>query len=543
MAAWAIVVPHSTRDDGDGGGDLAQEDDLIAGRYRLASRAGSGAMGVVWRAHDERLDRIVAVKQVLVDPRADDAARDLANQRVMREARITARLHHPGAIAVYDVVEHEGYPCLIMEYLPSRSLAAVLAQRSTLPVEEVAAIGRQVADALAAAHSAGIVHRDVKPANVLITDAGRTKITDFGISRAAGDVTLTTTGMMAGTPAYLAPEIARGAAADFASDVYSLGSTLYAALEGVPPFGQFDNALALLHRVSSGEIVPPTRSGALTPLVQRLLQPDPSRRPAIGEIREELGRLAEGPPVGAAEARTDPGSAGVTTPTPTPTPAPAAPTPPPTPPGPATTRTEAVPTAPVRTDPARADPARADPAPAAATGRRPRRRRSLVAAAAALVAVAVVVVVALLVGGGGDPSAPDEAAVPTGDATTSTTESSTSSPAETSTGTTPDPSVAQQQQSAVTSYYGLIPGNLADGWSRLTPSYQQNTAGGFSGYENFWGGVRGVNVSDVRAAGNDTVRGTVAYTEPGGRVIRERTEFRMVMRDGIWKINGTSVTG
>ncbi|MGH3515431.1 MAG: serine/threonine-protein kinase, partial [Pseudonocardiaceae bacterium] len=222
---------------------------LIAGHYRVLDQIGVGGMGVVWRAMDLRLQRLVAVKQLLVQPNLSPRATDEARARALREARIAARLHHPNAIVVYDVAEHEGEPCLVMEYLPSRSLAAVLAERGCLPVPEVASIGRQIASALAAAHAAQIVHRDVKPGNILITDDGTAKITDFGVSRAAGDVTVTQTGMMAGTPAYLAPEVARGQVPTPASDVFSLGATLYASVEGCGPFGDTDNPLALLHAV------------------------------------------------------------------------------------------------------------------------------------------------------------------------------------------------------------------------------------------------------------------------------------------------------
>ena len=150
----------------------------------------------------------------------------------MREARINARLQHPHVVAVFDVVEHEGQPCLVMELVPSRTLAEVLREQGTLAPPEAARVGSQVASALAAAHGLGIVHRDVKPSNILIGEDGRARISDFGISRATGDTTLTMTGMINGTPAYLAPEVARGNESTRPSDVFSLGSTLYAALEG-----------------------------------------------------------------------------------------------------------------------------------------------------------------------------------------------------------------------------------------------------------------------------------------------------------------------
>ena len=207
---------------------------------------------------------------------------------MIREARITARLHHPHAVTFYDVVDDDGSPCLIMQFVQSRSLSAVLQERGTLQLAEVTRIGADVASALQAAHAVGIVHRDVKPGNVLITDDGSAKLTDFGISHAVGDVTLTSTGMVSGTPAYLAPEVARGGKSSFPADVFSLGATLYAALEGTPPFGTDTNPMAILHRVASGELIPPRRSGTLTPLLLRMMAPEPADRPGMGEVAFEL---------------------------------------------------------------------------------------------------------------------------------------------------------------------------------------------------------------------------------------------------------------
>ncbi|KOV80645.1 serine/threonine protein kinase [Nocardia sp. NRRL S-836] len=260
----------------------------------MSQRIGSGAMGVVWTAHDERLHRTVAVKQLLLQPGLADGDVDEAKRRAMREGRIAARLQHPHAVAVYDVAEDDGQPWLVMEYLPSKSLSAVLSERGTLPPRDVASIGMQVASALAAAHNAGIVHRDIKPGNVLLGDDGTVKITDFGISRATGDVTVTATGMLAGTPAYLAPEVAKGYDPGSPSDVFSLGSTLYAAIEGEPPFGLSENTIALLHKVASGKVNPPRNAGPLTALLMRLLRSEPEERPTMVEARDALASVANG---------------------------------------------------------------------------------------------------------------------------------------------------------------------------------------------------------------------------------------------------------
>ena len=267
---------------------------MIAGHYRVLDRIGSGGMGVVWRARDGRLQRVVAIKQLLLQPGLTASETANAHQRTLREARIAARLQHTNAIVVLDVAEHQGEPCLVLEYMASRSLAAVLAERGTLPAADVAEIGSQVASALAAAHAAGIVHRDVKPGNILIDDTGLAKITDFGVSRAVGDATLTQTGMMAGTPAYLAPEVARGQEPTPASDVFSLGATLYAAVEGRSPFGTTQNQLAMLHAAAAGYVAPPRQAGSLASVLTDLLREDPARRPDMAQAISALAAAARG---------------------------------------------------------------------------------------------------------------------------------------------------------------------------------------------------------------------------------------------------------
>ena len=233
-----------------------------------------------------------------------DDETDVAVQRAMREARINARLEHPYAVSVFDVVEHEGSPCIVMELVPSMPLSEVMRELGALAPTEAARTGSQVAAALAVAHGLGIVHRDVKPGNVLIGDDGAARICDFGISRSFGDTALTMTGMITGTPAYLAPEVARGQEASFASDVYSLGATLYAAVEGTPPFGTEGNAIAVLYRVTAGELKPPERAGALGPLLVAMMSADPQDRPSMAEAASRLAALVD---AGAGAAR--PGSA------------------------------------------------------------------------------------------------------------------------------------------------------------------------------------------------------------------------------------------
>lgn len=228
---------------------------MIAGRYRLQAQVGRGAAGVVWRARDERLDRVVALKFL--------TSGDV--ERVVREGRVAARLRHPHAISVHDVVDHGGRPCLVLEYLPSRTLAE-LTDAGPLPESLVAGVGWQVASALAAAHAAGIVHRDVSPFNILLTDDGTAKIADFGIARAIGEGTVTDGKAVVGTPAFWAPEVAAGAGAVFASDVYSLGAVLHAALEGRPPTAE------------------PGGDGLLAEVLALALRRDPAERPTMADF-------------------------------------------------------------------------------------------------------------------------------------------------------------------------------------------------------------------------------------------------------------------
>jgi tRNA A-37 threonylcarbamoyl transferase component Bud32 len=271
---------------------------VVAGRYRLRELVGTGGMGAVWRAADELLGREVALKQVrLADQQDTDVA--LARVRIMREARIAAALHHPHIVSIFDVVLEDGEPWLVLEFLPSRSLGSVLAERGTLPPGEVAAIGADLAAALAAAHARGIVHRDVKPDNVLLSRPSAAgpvvKLTDFGIAHSAAAPAITATHVLTGTPAYFAPETARGEGTDARSDVYSLGATLYAAVEGHPPFGaDTGNVLALLARIGRGGVPVPRRAGPLADVLRHLTADDPAARPTAAQAHAVLRAIAEG---------------------------------------------------------------------------------------------------------------------------------------------------------------------------------------------------------------------------------------------------------
>jgi serine/threonine protein kinase len=281
---------------------VSQRDEVIAGRYRLVALVGRGAGGVVWRARDERLGRAVAIKFLGAGSGSGDSPD--AVDRTLREGRVAARLRHPHAVTVHDVVEHGGKPCLVMEYLPSRTLAELIDERGPLPEALVAGVGWQVASALTAAHAVGIVHRDVSTFNILLADDGTAKIADFGIARAIGEGTVTDARALVGTPAFLAPEVAAGDDAVFASDVYSLGATLYAALEGHPPVGTTDNPYALLRRVSEAEVAPLRFPGPLGDVLMRVLRREPVERPTMAEMHDLLGAVVEGralPGVEAAE--------------------------------------------------------------------------------------------------------------------------------------------------------------------------------------------------------------------------------------------------
>jgi eukaryotic-like serine/threonine-protein kinase len=274
---------------------LPAADRLVADRYALKAPLGRGGMGVVWRAHDAVLGREVAVKEVVFPPTMAEQERRPAQARVMREARAAARLNHPGAVTLYDVVQDHGGTFIVMELVNAPTLAELVREGGPLPVERVAEIGAQVASALEAAHAAGIVHRDVKPGNVMVPEQGVAKLADFGIASLQGDPQLTSTGLVIGSPAYMAPEQAKGEESGPAADFWALGATMFYAVEGEPPFDR-GTSIATLAAVVNDPPRAPRRAGALAPLITALLSKDSGSRPSGPELRAELGRLVAARP-------------------------------------------------------------------------------------------------------------------------------------------------------------------------------------------------------------------------------------------------------
>jgi serine/threonine protein kinase len=263
---------------------------IVADRYALRAHLGRGGMGVVWRAHDSVLGREVAVKEVVFPPTMPDDERRSAQARVMREARAAARLNHPGVVTLYDVVQDHGGTFIVMELVNAPTLADLVRVEGPLPADRVAKIGGQVASALEAAHRAGIVHRDVKPGNVMVPETSRAKLADFGVASLQGDPQLTSTGLVIGSPAYMAPEQARGEESGPPVDFWALGATMFYAVEGEPPFDRA-TSIATLAAVVNEEPRSPRLAGPLTPLLMALLAKDPQARPSGPELRAELGRL------------------------------------------------------------------------------------------------------------------------------------------------------------------------------------------------------------------------------------------------------------
>jgi tRNA A-37 threonylcarbamoyl transferase component Bud32 len=270
---------------------------VVDGRYELLDRIGQGAMGTIWRARDLVLTRDVAVKEVRLPDLMSDHDRAVLRERTLREARVSARLNHPGVVTVYDVIEADGTPWIVMELVAARSLDQALAEDGPLPPRRAAETGLMLLRALASAHAVGIVHRDVKPGNVLLSHDGRAVLTDFGIAAVDGDPALTQTGMVMGTPGFCAPERIRGEPASPASDLWSLGATLYAAVEGRGPFDGHGSPMAVLASIVHSDPLPARAAGPLADVIGALLSKNPARRPDAARAGRMLADAAAAPGV------------------------------------------------------------------------------------------------------------------------------------------------------------------------------------------------------------------------------------------------------
>ncbi len=264
---------------------------VIGGRYRLERIVGKGAMGRVWAAHDEVLNRPVAIKEVDFPPGMPASEVDQIAQRTMREARAVASVSDPHVVTIFDLLSLPHGPAIVMELLTARSLAEIIGTDGRMKDVEAATIGLSVSAGLLAAHAAGITHRDVKPGNVLICDDGRIKLTDFGIARSAGEQTITATGLLLGSPAYISPEVAAGRPANAQSDAWGLGALLFACVQGVPPFDS-GTPLATLTSVVQDPVPPHPDSGRLSGVIRGLLVKDPTTRMSVGMAHQAMLRIA-----------------------------------------------------------------------------------------------------------------------------------------------------------------------------------------------------------------------------------------------------------
>ncbi len=474
---------------------------MIAERYSLDSEIGRGGMGVVWRGEDQVLGRDVALKRIGMAP--GGASADLL--RAEREARLAASLNHPNVVAVFDLVVENDEHWLVMEYVDSRNLAEVVRTGGPLQPESAARLMAQAADALAAAHDSGIVHRDVKPSNILVSPHGRVKLTDFGIARMNQDATLTQTGMVTGSPAYIAPEVASGSPATPASDVWSLGATLYHALSGTPPYDVKDNMVAALYRIVHEDPPRLPDAGWLTQVLEATMARDPDDRWTMAQVRDFLMAPPGPDETRATATQVVPATVPLSEPDPTPDATPA----------PVTTGTPTPP----------------ETIAATPREREPRDRRRLVAwlvgGAAALVAA---LLLWLAIGAADDGEGEGE----TGTAT------EPSASAETSDGSEPSDTAAADEETAteeemVAFGENYVPTAISDpdtSWEMLTPEFQNET--GRASYDGFWSTIADAEVYDVTADTEEmTVTYTVEYTrQNGSKAAPEQVTLGLVKQGG-----------
>ncbi|WP_243061023.1 serine/threonine-protein kinase [Nocardioides sp. SR21] len=446
---------------------------MIAERYTLGREIGRGGMGAVWLGHDEVLGREVALKQVGMTPGASSP--DL--QRAEREARLAARLNHPHVVAIYDLVTEGDQQWLVMEYVEGSTLAALVREEGVLTPAQAAPILLQAADALTAAHAAGIVHRDVKPSNILVTPDGQVKLSDFGIARAEADASLTQTGLVTGSPAYLSPEVASGQFATDASDVWSLGATLYHALAGHPPYEVGGNVLGAMYRIVHEEPPRLVNAGWLAPLLDHTMCREPEGRWSMAQVRDFL---AAGPGTRVA-AEPEP--------------------------------TQLIAPLPV------------EPLPAAPE----RERRAL---PVALVVGAVVVV--LLLGwlaysvGRGDDDGGQQAERPR------------TSPSQSRTSTAPEPTpevTAAGMETFIRDYLTMVTTDTKSAYEELTPEFQA-ASGNYGGYKGFWKTIENAQVLSVNADPESRrVTYTVEYVRNDGTSTTDEVTLQLEGTDGAYLIS------
>jgi len=277
---------------------------VVADRYELLESVGRGGFGIVWRACDTLLQRHVAVKEIHIPAIVNDEERAALRDKVLKEARAAARLDHPNAVTVFDVIDDDGNPVIVMEMVDAPNLSDLVRERGPLKPEEAARIGLEVVAVLNAAHERGIVHRDVKPGNVMVSESGRVRLGDFGVAAILDDPTVTSSGAITGSPAYMAPEQATNKGTTPASDLWSLGATLYFAVEGRPPFDK-GAPLPTLTSIVQDPPRPHSRAAALGPVLDGLLVKDPQARLSGRQVSERLAKVVAPAAAAAAAARPD----------------------------------------------------------------------------------------------------------------------------------------------------------------------------------------------------------------------------------------------
>jgi len=444
-------------------------------------------MGAVWLARDAVLGRRVAIKKVGVAP--GGASPDL--ERAEREARLAARLNHPHVVAVYDLVTDDGSQWLVMEYVEGATLAGLVSRDGALLPDEASPLAAQAADALAAAHAAGIVHRDVKPSNILVTAEGQVKLSDFGIARAEADASLTQTGLVTGSPAYLSPEVASGQTATDASDVWSLGATVYHALSGRPPYEVGDNLMGALYRIVHEEPPRLANAGWLAPLLDATMTRDPAERWSMAQVRDFL---TAGPMASALR---------------------------PVPPGPAAVeevnedhQTQVLPPAPLEP---LVPEAPSDPGPA------PRRRSAMLPLGILAAVIVVLLAVVLAITLGDDPGTAPPA--------------SEESPSERETTEEPvaEPNAADME-AFIDDYLATAPTDPETTYEMLTPAFQEQS-GFLDGYTGFWSTIETAELVQVSADPQAlTVAYTVDYLKKNGDETTDDVVLRLVFQDGRYLI-------